>query len=508
MNYLTLALLFIIGLLVIRMLVLEGITIIRLIKFRLKGLKQVEYFFWPYTFIKDLIVPREERVDECQVVKKKMFEADQKEPFTVEAESGKLWFFLRSHEAISEFYKKEIGNTIKQNYFVKLKFLSFFYQNGKEVHEGRSTFAKIFHYSNVVSLMPQIHQSIKNHVNALRKRVAAAKDQRLKINMKEEFLLQLFEDLTGCILLTGADKKIRATFDGMSISQVLKKMFDCFEDHPEQIVAWLPFCEELGLSKPAREFKRLQNGLRKIISDQYKARYNTASEEDLADNSILDIMVKLNKKSERENGKPQFSLEEISDNFEMFQFAGSDTSFQASCSFMTFLAQPENHKYQEKVYSEIKTEEDINEEKLSSLKELNMCFRETMRMANPAPMIVPRQVVKDFKLCGYQLKKGDMAFQFLLQYQSAFFKDPFKWAPERFSEEARKNLPYTMQIPFSHGQRGCIGKYLGEIMVKLIVSEMVKNFKFEVEEGYVMKLAMKPIYGVSNPELILSLRKE
>ena len=467
----------------------------------------MRYFFWPYGFLKYLIF-KEKKDDVLKLMKEKMIEYDEKIPFSVSAKSGKLWFNLRSHEASVEFYKKETDYTIKQNYFVKLKFLSFFFQNGKKAHEGRGTFSKIFHYSNVMKLMPQVHQSIKNHVKALRKRVASAKDQRVKIDIKKEFLLDLLEDLTGCILLTGAEKKIRATVEGMTISQVLKKMFDLFVEHPQQVVAWLPFCEELGLSKPAQEFKKLQNGFRKIIADQYKERYNSANDEDLAENSILDIMVKLNKKSERETGHPQFTLEEISNHFEMFQFAGSDTSFQASCSLMTLLAQPENQKYQEKVYSELEVETDLNEKKLSSLNELDLCFRETMRMANPAPQLFPREVIKDFKLCGYQVKKGDIIIQNLLQYQPAFFKDPYKFTPERYAEETIKSLPFTKNIPFSHGQRGCMGKYLAEIMVKLIALEMVKNFNFEVEEGYVMRWEMKPIYGVANPDLILSLRKD
>ena len=515
MNSIIFALLALFALLFVRFISLEWIGYSRIRKFRQQGLKRCEYVFWPYSLWLDLyyyFFPGPPGDDHFGGVKRFMSKSEKNEPFVVAAEGGKCWFNLLSPEAIAEFYKKEIAHTMKMNYFVKLKFLAFFFQNGKEVHEGRATFSKIFHYSNVIRLMPQVHQSVKNHVKALRKRVAEAKDQRLKMNIKEDFLLDLFEDLTGCLLLTGAEKKIRATFDGMSISKVLKKMFDCFEAHPHQLIAWLPFCEELGLSSYANEFKRLQSGFRKIIADQYKQRYNSANEEDLTENSILDIMVKLNKKSEKETGKPQFTLEEISNNFEIFQFAGSDTSFQVSCSLMTYLAQPENQEFQERLSKEVRTEldsdEDLDNDKLSSLKELDMCFMETMRLANPAFMIFPRKVVKDFKICGHQLKKGDIIRQYLVHYQPTHFKDPYKFIPDRFTEEARKKLPKTMQIPFSHGQRACVGKYLGEMIVKLIISEIYKNFKIEVEEGYHMKMGLNPIYGVANPDLILSLRED
>ena len=510
MNSFSLTLFTLLGLYLIKLLVMELIVLIRIAGYRMKGLKHADYKFWPLAMIQFKKTIKGN--DIYKNAKKKLYEAEDEQPFHVFGIDGSCHFLLLSHEAISEFYKNETKFTEKVNYFAKLKFLAFFFQNGKKVHQARATFSKIFHYSNVISLMPQIHQSIKTHVKALKKRVSQAKDRRLKINIKQEFLLDLLEDLTGCILLTGADKRISATFDGMTISQILKKMYDCFDAHPRQILTWIPFSERLGLSKTANEFKRLQDGFRKIIADQYKERYNSASEEDLAENSILDIMVKLNKKSERETGQPQFTLEEISDNFELFQFAGSDTSFQASCSLLTYLAHPENQVYQERLSSELNSEylklKDLNNDKLNSLKMLDMCFRETMRMANPAVQISPRKVVKNFKLCGYELKKGDLVRNSLVGYQPAFFKEPYKFLPDRFSEEARKKIPFTKQLPFSHGQRGCIGKYLGEMMVKLIGLELVKNFKFEVEEGYVMKMGLNPIYGVANPELILSIRKD
>ena len=512
MNYFVSALISIIGLAILRTLYLEALTIFRVLRYKSQGLENVEYFFWLSSYFKKKELSPEESADIYYNVKEMQSKSNETQPFSVIGINGMCGIALNSHEAIAEFYKKEIDHTVKRNYFVTLKFLAFFFENGKKAHDGRGTFSKIFHYSNVISLLPQIHQSVQIHVERLRKRVTQAKDQKLKVNLMKEFILDLFEDLTGCILLTGADHKIRATFDGMSISQVLKKMFKCFEAHPRQLISWIPFTERLGLSKPANEFRRLQKGFNKIITDQYKQRYNSTNEEDLAENSILDIMVRLNKKSERETGKPQFTLKEISDNFEAFQFAGSDTSSHASCSLMIFLAQPENQEIQEKLSSEIKTElegaEELDNVKLNSLNMLDMCFRETMRMANPAPVIFPRVVVKDFTICGHPIKKGDLISQYLVQYQPAYYKDPFKFLPERFSEEAKKKIPYTKQIFFSHGKRGCIGKYLGEMMVKLIVSEMVKNFKFEVEEGYEMRMGMNPIYGVANPDLILSLRKD
>ena len=138
---------------------------------------------------------------------------------------------------------------------------------------------------------------------------------------------------------------------------------------------------------------------------------------------------------------------------------------------------------------------------------LDMGFRETMRKANPASEILERIATKDFKICGCDVKKGDWIINVLLQFQPEYFNQPYKFIPERFEKEARKRIPLMKQIPFSHGQRAWIGKYFGEMMMKLIVVELIQNFKFEVEEGSKMKLGFNPIYGVANPDLILSLRE-
>ena len=509
MSIIALTLLSIFGLFLVKFMINEAITIIRLLGFKKKGLKKVDYVFWPLEYIKPKKRPQTN--DVYRSIKDQYYQSDESQPIEVLGFNGICLFHLMSHEAISEYYKNELEFTEKLNPSPTLDFLGFFFKNGQKVQKERALFSKIFHYKNLMKMMPQISLTIKSHVRHLREKVAAAEDQTLKVDIKEELLHHLFDDLTGCILLTGADKKIDATFEGMNISFLLKSMFEIYDTHYRQFISKFPFIERLGFNKAANEFRRLQKGFDKIIKDQYRKRYNLR-EEELKDDSIIDIMVRLNKKAERETGKPEYTLEAICSHFGAFQFAGSDTSFQVSSSLTTFLAKPENQVYQEKLWQELKThlkgEETVDNDKLNSLKMLDCCFKETTRMANPVAHISTRMVAKDFKLCGYQLKRGDYIRQFLLQYQPQYYKDPFKFMPERFSEEANLKIPFTKHIPFSYGKRACVGRYLGEMMVKLIVSELIMNFKCEVEEGYVMKMGMSPLYGVTNAEIIFRPRND
>ena len=477
---------------------------LKILSYRRQGIKRAEYFFWPYKIYR--AIQDYTNNDNYRTSRTMLLETDAKEPFYVSNSRSTCTLTLTSVEAVKEFYKLETSVTRKRMLLKTVKFLGFFFENGKKVQDSRAVFAEIFHYSNILKLTPKIKSLIKRHVGILKARVEAS-GAPLKVDFKREVLEPLFEDLTACILLTGTDDKIQTKFEGKSISQLLKGMFNCMLKSQMSFRNMIPFAEKLGLNKEVSTLRRLQKGFQNIIKDEYQKRYNASSEK-LQDDSVLDIMIKLNKESEKKTGKSHFTVEEISANFEVFQFAASDTSFQASTSCVTLLSLPENKSYQASLREELQRitgNEEYDNEFLSGLQQLDAIFRETMRMANPAAEITIRFVTKEFELCGKKIYKGDRIRHILLGYQPEFYKDPLRFSPERFASEKRKTIPFVKHLPFSHGKRGCIGKYLGEMMVKMIVAEFVRVFKFEVEEGFKIKWTMNPIYGVNNPDLLVSL---
>ena len=478
----------------------------KLLKYKLQGVKYVKYLPTPYTIYLDATSLSSNDCYETQ--KKGSKDFDRKEPFRMMNLSSNCILTLLSDEAIREYFKKELDVSIKQKNLKSVEFLGFFFQNGKEMMERRALFAKIFHYSNVVNMMPEIKNVIREHVRRLKKSVMSTGGTR-KVDLKKEFSEGLFEDLTGCMLFKGASNKITDQFEGMSVTKILKKMFNSFYSAPTNPVNYIPYAEALGLNKEANEIRRLKKGLIEIIRKKYNKRYN---KQELDDTSVLDIMIKLNKESEKETGKAKFTMEEICSNFEVFQFAASDTSFQLSCTTLVFLALQENKIYQKRVKDEINSkflnEENYSNDALNSLKQLDLVFKEAARMANPAPQNAFRVVSKEFELCGYKIYKDDVIRVLLLGYSPQFFSEPFKFNPDRFDENHPnfKKIPKMSHIPFSHGQRGCLGKYLGEMMVKLLVVELIKEFEVSVDPGYKMKFKLNPLYGVDNPDLILSVR--
>jgi cytochrome P450 len=67
-----------------------------------------------------------------------------------------------------------------------------------------------------------------------------------------------------------------------------------------------------------------------------------------------------------------------------------------------------------------------------------------------------------FEETGFTLDKGVSILVPVsgLHYDPDFFPDPYKYDPERFSEENRSKIkPYTY-LPFGDGPRNCIGEFI------------------------------------------------
>jgi len=56
-------------------------------------------------------------------------------------------------------------------------------------------------------------------------------------------------------------------------------------------------------------------------------------------------------------------------------------------------------------------------------------------------------------------------------------------------------------IPFSAGSRNCIGQHLSQLEAKIILSEFITRFQFNVVANYEHKMAMKTMYTPLNPLL-------
>ncbi|CAL4902276.1 unnamed protein product [Urochloa decumbens] len=130
----------------------------------------------------------------------------------------------------------------------------------------------------------------------------------------------------------------------------------------------------------------------------------------------------------------------------------------------------------------------VTEEKLSAMTRLQAAMKEALRLHPPAPMLVPREVVHDTKLHGYDIPAKTR----VLVNAWAIGRDDKSWGqdadafrPERFVQSA--GIDYSGKdsrfIPFGSGRRGCPGIGFGTRLAELALANMLYHFDWELPDG-------------------------
>ncbi|XP_055529175.1 probable cytochrome P450 9f2 isoform X2 [Wyeomyia smithii] len=153
-----------------------------------------------------------------------------------------------------------------------------------------------------------------------------------------------------------------------------------------------------------------------------------------------------------------------------------------------------NLDVQQKLYEEILSTDKQLEgkpltfEALQKMPYMDMVVSETLRMWPPAP-VIDRFCVKDYVFddnAGTRVKIDKWQTLWFpiaaLHRDPQYYPDPYKFNPERFSEENRDNINPAAYLPFGVGPRNCIGSRFALMEVKAIVYNLLKNFTLERTE--------------------------
>jgi len=126
----------------------------------------------------------------------------------------------------------------------------------------------------------------------------------------------------------------------------------------------------------------------------------------------------------------------------------------------------------------IPTYEDFEENRLPYTTAI---VKEALRLYPSIPLFV-REVSEDDILPGnMKMKGGDVVFMsaYALGRTERFWKDPFKFDPERFTPENEENvIPYTW-LPFGAGPRMCLGSRFAMMSTVLQLASILHKYSFE-----------------------------
>ncbi len=280
-----------------------------------------------------------------------------------------------------------------------------------------------------------------------------------------------------------ADVIFRTLFSIPIENEIAAEVFNEFRDYQRSqpivnIAAFLPLPRWMP-----RFFRRRTRETAKSIRNLIARLTQARADEIAAGTAPDDLATKIMTTADPETGE-QFTPEEMVDQVAIFFLAGHETSALALAWTLYLLAlYPE---WQERLAQESAALNDCDFKVMSELKLSRDVFREALRLYPPVPMMV-REAGCPHAFRGREVKTGSQIVlsPWHLHRHERIWARPDAFEPERWQTEEGRGCAREAYMPFSAGSRVCTGAGFAMVEGPLILSMLLKMFRFELVEGRV-----------------------
>ena len=175
---------------------------------------------------------------------------------------------------------------------------------------------------------------------------------------------------------------------------------------------------------------------------------------------------------------------EVRNELVAFTFAGHDTT--ASAISWTLYALAKYPNFQKQVRDEVNDilvdRTTIHHEDLPKFAFTSRVIKETLRMFTPIPFIL-REIADALVIDGVTIPIGtevDVSL-YSIHHHPDVWENPETFDPDRFlPENIEKKDPLSF-IPFSAGQRNCIGQHFAMDEIKVFVARVIRQFEISLD---------------------------
>jgi len=165
----------------------------------------------------------------------------------------------------------------------------------------------------------------------------------------------------------------------------------------------------------------------------------------------------------------------------MLFLAGHETTaVSLTWAFNCLRAYPDiQEKLHQEITEKIGHENFPTEVELNQLVYLDGFIQEVLRLHSPVPALGTRITTEDVPYKGMTIPKGSLVglFFHMIQTNPEIWDDPLTFRPERWSPEERKGRNRYAHLPFSLGNRECIGKSFSLHEQRLFLARFLQKYK-------------------------------
>ncbi|XP_026321348.1 cytochrome P450 4C1-like isoform X1 [Hyposmocoma kahamanoa] len=199
-----------------------------------------------------------------------------------------------------------------------------------------------------------------------------------------------------------------------------------------------------------------------------------------------------------------FTDEQLREHIDSITIAGNDTTALVISYTLVLLGihqDVQDRVLQEQISIFEESTKGAEKEDLQKMNYLERVIKESMRLYTVVP-IIARKIDKDIYLpaCGTTLPAGVGAVigAFVThRWTKIWGENANDFDPDRFLPERSINRHPAAFLPFSYGSRNCIGRNFGMLIMKSVISSVVRSYKLKAEDVGPLKIEMLlfPIKG-------------
>jgi cytochrome P450 len=122
------------------------------------------------------------------------------------------------------------------------------------------------------------------------------------------------------------------------------------------------------------------------------------------------------------------------------------------------------------------------------LKYTEKVFREAMRLYPPAWRMM-RRAIDDYEAGGYEIRAGSIVLlsPYVMHRDERYYAEPFRFNPERWTDDARRSMPEFCYFPFGGGPRRCIGEGFAWMEGCLLLATVARRWRLRLAPRHPVK---------------------
>jgi cytochrome P450 len=191
----------------------------------------------------------------------------------------------------------------------------------------------------------------------------------------------------------------------------------------------------------------------------------------------------------------RYSDEELVNHVLFMWMAAHDTTTGSLVMMAYELAR--DAEWQERLRAEANTlGPNLPYERLGEARETEQVVNEVLRLYPPVGS-VPRVTNRETSLGGVRLPPNTpiRASILLAQRHPAFWSDPARFDPDRFSEPRAEHRRHRHSFrPFGGGAHTCMGLRFATLQMKAVILPLLRRFRLNLPPGYVLRIKPTPSF--------------